>query len=367
MSYVLAFVGFALLIILHEAGHFLAAKAVGMRVDRFSLFFGPMVVKHRRGETEYGVGVIPLGGYVKIAGMNPLEPMGDDEDQARAYYNQAIWKRVVVIAAGPAMNLLVAFVLAWVVYLGGAHTLTNSRGQALSNNTVAGIYAGSAADRVLHLGDRIVSVDGIGGSPAKIHDAVATHTCPGDAHRNGCVASTAAKVLIRRNGKLFTLLIRPRWSSVHHEMLLGIVFGERTAPNTALFSAGLSVSALWSVTKTTVSDIAQLFKPAARRQLHSIVGAYEYTQQEIATGLRDGAWVLALISLSLAIINLFPFLPLDGGHIFWALVEGVRGRKVSPLVIERASFVGLALIGLLLFIGLRNDISSLANGGLRLH
>ena len=149
MSWVLAFAGFAFLIVAHEAGHFTAAKAVGMRVERFFLFFPPKLVSMRRGETEYGIGMIPLGGFVKITGMNPeeLEPeqapegspaagselaaaetgrdtpqgllerveaAGQNPDEReklspevlkRAYYNQPVWKRVVVIAAGPAMNI----------------------------------------------------------------------------------------------------------------------------------------------------------------------------------------------------------------------------------------------------------------------
>src|SRR5580693_8286199 len=109
MSYFLAFLGFALLILLHEGGHFLAAKATGMRVERFSLFFGPMFVKRRIGETDYGVGVVPLGGYVKITGMSPEEEFATPEIEARAYVNQSVWKRIVVIAAGPAVNLVLAF------------------------------------------------------------------------------------------------------------------------------------------------------------------------------------------------------------------------------------------------------------------
>src|SRR5207248_6015825 len=116
MSYVLAFLGFAVLIILHEAGHFTAAKAVGMRVERFSLFFGPPLAGFRRGETEYCVGPIPLGGYVKITGMNPNEEIPKDV-APRAYYNQAVWKRIVVILAGPAVNLVIAFVLVWALFL----------------------------------------------------------------------------------------------------------------------------------------------------------------------------------------------------------------------------------------------------------
>ena len=112
MSYLLAFLGFVALIILHEAGHFFAAKATGMRVERFSLFFPPTIFKVRRGETEYALGAVPLGGYVKITGMNPNEEH-PGRGPARAYYNQPVWKRIVTIAAGPAVNILIAFAIVW--------------------------------------------------------------------------------------------------------------------------------------------------------------------------------------------------------------------------------------------------------------
>ena len=102
--------------ILHEVGHFTAAKAVGMRVERFSLFFPPLIAKVRRGETEYAIGAIPLGGYVKITGMNPAEEI-PPEVAHRAYYRQPVWKRIVVIAAGPAVNIVLAFLILWVLYI----------------------------------------------------------------------------------------------------------------------------------------------------------------------------------------------------------------------------------------------------------
>ena len=110
VSWLLAFVGFALLVILHELGHFTAAKAVGMRVEKFSLFFPPTLLSKKVGETEYAIGAIPAGGYVKISGMNPSEDL-PDEVRDRAYYAQPVWKRIVVIAAGPAVNLVLAFLL----------------------------------------------------------------------------------------------------------------------------------------------------------------------------------------------------------------------------------------------------------------
>ena len=120
MSWILAFLGFAMLVILHEAGHFFAAKAVGMRVERFALFFPPLVYKFKRGETEYGVGAIPLGGYVKITGMNPAEEI-PPEHAHRAYYRQPVWKRIVVIAAGPAVNIVLAFVILAGVFMCAGH------------------------------------------------------------------------------------------------------------------------------------------------------------------------------------------------------------------------------------------------------
>src|SRR2546423_13451555 len=112
MSWALTIAGFAALIVLHEFGHFAVAKAVGMRVERFALFFPPLLVKVRRGETEYGIGAIPLGGYVKITGMNPNEDIPPDV-RPRAYYLQPVWKRIVVIAAGPPRKMMLSSSPLW--------------------------------------------------------------------------------------------------------------------------------------------------------------------------------------------------------------------------------------------------------------
>jgi regulator of sigma E protease len=357
-SYLLAFLGFAALIILHEAGHFVAAKAVGMRVERFSLFFGPLLVKFRRGETEYGVGPIPLGGYVKITGMNPAEEIAP-EDLPRAYFNQPVWKRVVVILAGPAVNLLIAFGIVWVLLL--------SNGQpTVPINRVAGVETASAAAGVLHLGDRLVSIDGVSGSPAQLRNQIAKHTCAG-AQTNGCLAATPARVVVRRDGRLRTFELRPRYSSATGRPLVGFDFGYGTAYPSAAHAASLAVTGLWSVTKQTVSTIVRIFEPQERKQLSGVVGVYSYTQESFARSPSLALQVLALISLSLAVINLFPFLPLDGGHVFWALAEKVRGRRIPFAVMERAGIVGFVLILLLFVVGLSNDISTLSGKGFNIH
>ena len=355
MSYVLAFLGFAALIILHEAGHFAAAKAVGMRVERFSLFFGPLLVKFRRGETEYGIGPIPLGGYVKITGMNPNEDIAP-EARPRAYYNQPVWKRVVVILAGPIVNLVIAFVIVWILLL--------SHGQPGGPvNRVAAVIKGTPAAAVLRPGDVLVSVNGVTGSATALRTQIGAQACAGGAKTPGCQAVSGLTLVVRRGGHLKTITTRPVYAAAAKRMELGFEFASAVTYPGPIAATGKTVSYLAQVTGKTVSTVARVFEPAERRQLHGVVAGYETTQQSFATSTALAFQVLALISLSLGVINLFPFLPLDGGHIFWAVAEKLRGRRIPFSVMERAGFVGFILIIMLFFVGLSNDISQLGSGG----
>jgi regulator of sigma E protease len=352
MSYLLAFLGFVMLIVLHEAGHFTAAKAVGMRVERFSLFFGPMLWKFRRGETEYGIAAIPLGGYVKITGMNPNEEL-PEEVVDRAYYNQKVWKRIVVILAGPAVNLLIAFLIVWILLM--------ADGQTVASKRVAVVEAKPALG-VLRPGDRLVSVDGVSGSPDALRNQLATHRCAG-AQVNGCLAATPATIVVKRDGQLLTFKLTPRYSSAERRPLIGFGFDSTQQAVGPVHAASLTVTGLWGVTKQTVSTISRIFEPQERKQLSGVVGGYTVTQESFAHSTTRALEVLALISLSLAIINLFPFLPLDGGHVFWAVAEKVRGKRIPFDVMERAGVVGFVLILLVFVIGLSNDIDRLAGQG----
>ena len=367
MSFFLAFLGFAVLIILHELGHFAAAKAVGMRVERYALFFPPLIAKVRRGETEYAIGALPLGGYVKITGMNPAEEI-PAEVAHRAYFRQPVWKRVVVIAAGPLVNVLVAFLL-----LLGLYTI---QGPAVGvTSTVDVVTPGSAAVGVLKPGDRIVAVDGRRGSPEQLRDQIATHRCAG-AQVDGCSAAEPATLTVVRGGRDQTLRVTPRFEADtdpatpgnQGRALVGFAFGAEYEPQGLIEGSGSSVEAMWRVTTTTVDRITALVYDAnARKQINGIVGSYETSRQVIKTSdLERVVLVFALISLSLAIINLFPFLPLDGGHIFWAVAEKVRGRAIPLRVMERASVVGFALVLVLFAIGLSNDITQLRGDGFSL-
>jgi len=352
MTWLLAFLGFAVLIILHEAGHFFAAKAVGMRVERFSLFFPPLVAKYKRGETEYAIGAIPLGGYVKITGMNPAEDI-PPEHAHRAYYRQPVWKRIVVIGAGPAVNIVLAFAIMAGVFM--------ARGPIEPPLVVGNVEANLPAAGKLQNGDKVLAVDGkrLTGNYSEQLTQV-TETV--GKHKGDAVSFT-----VDRNGQTVTISGNTFLDNKQNPPRYRFGFGyDQDAMRTDLGpvqSSGQALDEMWFVTSTTVSHIAQIFNSEKRKEIGSLVGGYETTRAAISIDWVTALYVLALISLSLGVINLFPFLPLDGGHIFWALAEKVRGKAIPFAVMERAGFVGFALVLMLFVIGLSNDIERIQNGG----
>lgn len=354
MSFLLAFFAFSALIILHEAGHFVAAKAVGMRVEKFYLFFPPKLLAIKRGETEYGVGMIPLGGFVKITGMNPDEEL-EPEVAERAYYHQPVWKRIVVIGAGPAVNLLIAFLILFVLAFGMQQASENID-QVMPDSPAAG---------KLMSGDRILSVDGVTGDQEAIAEQIASHHC-GGRQTDGCRAETPAEVRVDREGTLKTLTISPVFDAEVNRSRLGFAFGIEPVDPSPGEAAVTSLDFMWFVTSTTVTTLSRLYQADQRKELSGVAGSYEVTRQAINLGARQAFTLIALISLSLGVINLFPFLPLDGGHIFWSLVEKVRGRPVSFAVMERAGLIGFALVIGLFLLGLSNDLDRLTGEGFNL-
>jgi regulator of sigma E protease len=353
MSWLLAFLGFALLIILHEAGHFFAAKAVGMRVERFSLFFPPLLLRKKRGETEYAIGAIPLGGYVKITGMNPAEDI-PPEHAHRAYYRQPVWKRIVVIGAGPLVNIVLAFVILAGVFM--------ARGPIEPPLVVGSVEQGLPAAGKLENGDKLIAVDGKR-LTGDYQQQLKTVTTVVGAHKGDAVTFT-----VDRKGQQVTIsgntFLDDKQKPPRYRFGFGYDSEAMRADVGPIEASGVAVDQMWLVTSTTVSHIAQIFKAEKREEIGSVVGGYEQTRQTIKEDdLILTLTILALISLSLGVINLFPFLPLDGGHIFWALAEKVRGKAIPFSVMERAGFVGFALVLMLFVIGLTNDIDRLQNGG----
>ncbi len=363
MSWLLVFLGFCFLIMIHEAGHFLAAKATGMRVERFFLFFGPTIWSFRRGETEYGVKAIPLGGYVKITGMNPEEDV-PPEHRANAYFRKPVWKRIVVVAAGPAVNIVLAFLILFGVYA--------ANGRQEADQRVGGVKAGMPAGKVLKPGDRIVAIEGRRFPSLSAEERlerfgklVASHQCAGK-QVDRCVATTPVKIEVERGGRPRTFTVYPRYDAEAERALIGFSYGSRNIAVGAGAAASEAGNAIWSVARGTFHVFTHLFEEKQRKQVSGVVGISDVGHQVIERGLEQSLLLLALVSLSLGLINLLPILPLDGGHILWAVVEKLRGQPVSLRVVERATVVGFALVLMLMALGLTNDIGRLTGEGFNL-
>jgi regulator of sigma E protease len=367
VAWVLTLLGIVVLVVLHELGHFAVAKAVGMRVERFSLFFPPTLFRVRRGETEYAIGAIPAGGYVKITGMNPEEIAGlEPEIARRAYYAQAPWKRIAVILAGPGVNIVIAFLLFWVVLftgsLNGSLALGNldpSVQTVVTSTSVLLVEHHKPASGLLRPGDRMLAVDGRRATVESARRQIATHRCNGPLV-DGCRAATPVRLTLARSGHVIQRSVFPRYNKEVGRMLIGFAFG---APKSfgVLSAAGASLSEMWHVTTQTVTGFAHALSSAtARKQIHSIVGITEIGHDTVLAGAGYAFVFLGFLSLILAVINLFPFLPLDGGHVLWSLAEKLRGRRISLAAMYRYSSVGILLMLFLVVNGVSNDISRLA-------
>jgi regulator of sigma E protease len=403
-----AIAGLVFLIIIHEAGHFFVARGVGMRPRKFYIFFPPAIFKRVRNGIEYGIGAIPLGGYVKIPGMhrpagadlqahlaravdeapwlegpvtraaNPLDAM--DYDAARpelaelrtaveradlsesarhgadrgltdiedglsgdAYWRAGTWKRVAVIFAGPGVNLVFAIGLLAAVFALGVPVA----------NTVESVNAGTPAQAAgLEPGDRIVAIDGQEVTP------VLTDRVP---NRVSSSEGDPIQLTVVRDGERVDLKT-VRTEQIDGAWRLGFVLRgteESFGPAQSVKYAFLET---WAITEATGKAIARLVTGESRDEISSPVGIVQGSSDALEIDYRIYLRILALISLSLALLNLLPLLPLDGGHIAFSLLEGARGRAIPRVAYERASAIGIALVLMLFFLGLTNDLSRLQGG-----
>ena len=388
MSVLIAIFGLALLVLIHEAGHFFAARAVGMTPRKFYLGFGPPIVARKRGGVEYGIGSLPLGGYVKIPGMNRPSPgdlrqlldapsrqsygpqleaidaaiaRGDLDHAAQlvealrptlggvrgfddflwslapdAYWRQTTWRRLVAIGAGPAVNLVFAIVIFTALFM---VAMTHS------TNIVAATETGSpAAAAHIEPGDRVVAVAGVPVTPK----TVAPHI--------RATGGRPFRLVVLRHGRRVTIgPLRARLTQGAYR--IGIAIESRLGPGESAPAAiEDALSLTWGVTRDTTTGIAHIFAGRDTNQISSSVGIVRVSAAAWREGLRDFLSVLGLISLALGVLNLLPVLPLDGGHIVMALVEKLRGRTFTQAVYIRYSIVGLSLFAVLMYLGLRNDL-----------
>jgi regulator of sigma E protease len=266
-----------------------------------------------------------------------------------------------VIGAGPAVNIVLAFVILFSISLFAAEESVRS---------VGAIDPGSPAAHALKPGDEILAVDGrsfpAAGEEARLKKfghLVASHECAGEQVK-GCRATTPAVLTIRRAGHRKEISVRPRYDPELERTRVGFAYA--TAPTSLGLGEALdrSTGFMWLVTHKTLTVFANLLDAKQRKQVSGVVGVSDVAHQTIdKVGATEALILLAVVSLSLGLINLFPFLPLDGGHIFWSLVEKVRGKRVPFSVMERAGAIGFVLVIMLIFLGLTNDIGRLTGEG----
>ena len=393
MGVTAAIVGLALLVLIHEAGHFFAARAVGMTPRKFYLGFGPPIVKRSRGGVEYGIGSIPLGGYVKIPGMNRPSPgelaltlkpelreahavelkaldaaIGNGDwpaaravvEQLRpalgetrgwqelemalapdAYWRQATWRRLVAIGAGPAVNLLFAVVLFTGIFLVSTTESTRTIGKVVSGTPAAAAH--------LHIGDQVVRVAGRTVTPDDL-----------PAHIRATQGRPFKLVVLRHGHRLTIGPVRAKLNEGAYR--IGIAIEQRTGPGEPLPAASKDAVKLgWDIVSGTVGGLGHLATGNDTKNISSSVGIVRVSAQAWRAGLRDFLFVLGLVSLALGTLNLLPVLPLDGGHIVMALVEKVRGRTFRQSVYIRYSAVGLTIFAVLMYFGLKNDLFGSGN------
>lgn len=331
----------AILVIAHEFGHYTAAKMVGVKVEEFALGFGPKLIRvFKRGDTEYTIHPIPAGGFVKLAGMEP----GEDEDDPRGYNSQPIWKRFVIIFAGPFMS----FALAYVIFCSLGITVGLPAADGVPTNIVAEMKRDYPAEKAgLRVKDRIIAIDG-----QRIKNGPDLQSI---VHRS---AHKQLRLTVSREGRAITLNATPTPETIKQKVqgkirtitvgILGIVLD---SPRQKYSLAGSIVQGTKLTGRYLQLMYAALSTKEGRKQIGGIVGITRVTAEGVKHGPDQLVFQLAALSLTLAIINILPWPILDGGHILLLAIEAVRRRKLSAHQMQVFQMFGLAtLIGLALFL-----------------
>ncbi len=325
-------VAIAILVLFHEGGHFVVARLLGIRVKEFSIGFGNSIASWGKGETRYSIRVIPLGGFVRFFGE-------DDESVEGGFLSQPLWKKALVVAAGPVMNLLVAIpFIAVVFFFNGMPNLNTA--------TIGGLIHGYPAESVgMKVGDKIISVDGIRVSNWKdLSEYI---------HK---VRGKELRIVVKRDGRKIIFRVKPRFDAKRKVALIGIY------PVIERYNV---VSSLWRATSYVfgmlVLMVIFLWNAVAHHiplELKGPVAIAYMAGKAASQGWMTFFSFTAFLSINLALINLFPFPALDGGRLIFYLVEFLSGKRIDPRKIEYVHLVGFwILISLVVYITFRDIVS----------
>lgn len=337
------------LIFVHELGHFIAARISGVGVLKFSLGFGPKIIGWKYGETEYVISWIPLGGYVKLLGESENEKLPPEEEK-RSFANQAPWRKILIIFAGPFFNFLLAITIFIIIFMYGVPSLTAEIGN---------IQKGSAAEEAgLLVADRIISIDG---KNINNWDEIRTTINRGK--------GKTAIIVVERNNMKIQLTVQPRLAktkNIFGEEVPAYVIGispagkivtERKNPSQALLASGEKT---WEISKLTVIAVGKILEGTiSPRTLGGPIFIAQAAGTQVKEGIIPFILFMALLSINLGVINLFPIPVLDGGHIMFSLLEIVLRRPISLKVKEIAHQIGFAVLIMLMIFVIMIDIERL--------
>lgn len=329
---------FGLLIFFHELGHFIVAKSVGIKVPEFSIGFGPKLVGILRGETSYNFRLIPLGGFVRMAGMEPDEEGVEEE---RAFHNKPLRQRVGVISAGPLMNFLLAILLMGLVFgiQGIPQNATSVLEQVMPDSP--------AAAAGLEPGDKIIGIDGQRTeSVQKITRFI---------NRN---PGKEVMLTVNREGRTFPVKVVPRENEAGQGMI-GVVFSlevEKVGPLMAIIK-GIDYTV--RVTALIIVFLGQMIVQQVPVEVAGPVGIVTEIGRAAQFGFIQLLQLAAFLSINLGLFNLLPIPALDGGRLLFLGWEGIRGRPVDPTKENFIHLIGFALLMLLIVVITYSDIAKL--------
>lgn len=321
MTIVFAILMFAVLIFIHELGHFSVAKACNVKVNRFALGMGPAIIKKQKGETEYSLRAFPIGGFCEMEGED------EESEDPRAFNNKNNWQKAAILVAGPFMNFLLAFLLMIIVLftLGSVTT------------TIDSLSPGYPAEKAgIKSGDTILAIDG---TPIENWEDV---TAAINASEN-----PTKEVLVERSGEEITITCE----AVEEDgrQMLGIL---PTREKNFIGSIKEAPRATWALTKEMYSILKQLVTgQASAKELSGPVGIVYMVNQTTKEGFLNFLYFMALLSLNLGVINLLPFPALDGGRLVFLVLRKITGNRITDRMEGMVNLVGMmALFGLMLYV-----------------
>ncbi|MBO5993409.1 MAG: RIP metalloprotease RseP [Acidaminococcaceae bacterium] len=315
---------FGILVTVHEFGHFITAKLTGMKVEEFSIGFGPKIYQQQEGETLYSLRMLPLGGYNKIAGMDPEDP----EDLERGFNSKPVASRMLVILAGSLMNFLLPVLIFFGIFL--------AYGMEIPENTpvLGQIVEGyPAAQSGLKEGDRILSING---QPVSQWPDI----------RNS-LADAGTKPVpfeIQRDKEKLTVTVTPILNPETGRPFIGVVSSLKKVQLTPWQAAVSSVTATKNIIKNMYASLYHMLTGKTKAEFAGPVGVAKMAGQVAHKGFDMLLQFTAMLSLNLAIINLLPLPALDGGHFLILLIEAVTGHKLGKTAMQNIQKVGVAMI-----------------------